>query len=514
MTPDAATPGGRQRRPLRMLFASSEVHGLAKTGGLADVSSALPAALRRQGVDVTVVMPAYRTAVARAGALRRVGAVVVQGQEFGVLSGCVPGTGTPLLMLDAPSLFDRDGGPYEGAGGAAFADNGRRFGLFSEAVAVLAAGRLPALAGYRLLHLNDWQTALAAAHLRRLRPGMPSVFTLHNLAYQGMFDRAEFDALGLDPHWWHPDGVEALGCLSMIKGGINFADAITTVSPTYAREILTAQFGEGLESVIRRRADRLVGIVNGIDTEEWNPATDPLLAQRYGPQDAPIAKSANKRALQCELGLPVQDLPLLAFVGRMAHQKGADIVLAAAGALASVPVQVVVLATGDPWLEKGFNAWAKACPGQVGVRLVHDEALAHRIMAGADMLLMPSRFEPCGLTQMYAHRYGTVPVVRRVGGLADTVTDALCSDGTGFTFDEDGVDGLLGAVHRALEYRRDAGRWRALQARGMALDHGWPRPAQRYARLYERLCAVTPGVLPVRRAAEGRTPAAPRPCRA
>jgi starch synthase len=468
---------------LRVLHASAELHPLVKTGGLADVAAALPAALAERGLRVELVLPAYRQVREGVGKLRQIATMFVRGWRMKLLRGRHPDSGLPLTLIDAPELFDRDGDPYHDAHGRPFDDNAIRFGVFSEAVAALAAGGAGSAPRFDIVHLHDWQIGLAALHLVRR---VPSVFTIHNLAYQGLFPRPAFDALGLDPSLWRADAIEALGYLSFMKAGLTYADAITTVSPQYAREILTPDFGAGLQDLLQSRVAVIEGICNGIDTAIWDPATDLHLEQRYDARSVMRGKEANKRALQAELGLKPTSVPMLAFVGRFAHQKGADGLLAILGELVSLPLQVVVLGAGDRDLERAFHAWGEREPARVAVRTTMDERLAHRIEAGADLFLMPSRYEPCGLSQMYSQRYGTVPLVRRVGGLVDTVVDAAEPGGSGIIFERDDVSGLA-AVQRALGLMADTRRWLQLQRNGMRRDFSWSAAAERYLDLYERL---------------------------
>ena len=475
---------------MKVLFAASEVYPLVKTGGLADVAAALPAALAQQGVSMRVIMPAYRGVPARLRDARAIATVEVRGQALTVLAGTHPDNGVPLLLLDAPALFDRAGGPYVDAEGHAFGDNALRFATFCEAVAKIASGAAGSELAADLVHLNDWHTGLVPVYLALGGARPRSVMTIHNLAYQGIFDHAQYRALGLPEALWHPEGVEFYGDFSFLKAGLQLADALTTVSPTYAREIQTPEFGERLDGVLRARSTVLTGILNGIDDSVWNPAIDPLIAQRYDAAAVRAGKRANKAALQHALGLAQGDDPLLAFIGRLAHQKGADALLAARGELDALPLQLVVLASGDRGLERGFAEWAASMPGRVAVSTAYDEGLAHRIEAGADMLIMPSRFEPCGLNQMYSQRYGTLPLVRRVGGLADTVDSFDQPDGTGILFEHSDAGGVAYAVRTALDCWRQPEVWTRLQANGMARDWSWTESARRYAELYRALLPV------------------------
>lgn len=476
---------------LRVLFAASEVHPIVKTGGLADVASGLPPALMRLGVDVRVALPAYRHWRERAGAPRRIAGVRAQGQAFTVWEATI-GHGAPLWLLDCPELFDRPGTPYEDEQQRPWADNGIRFGLFAQALAQLAAD---GAADFRpdVVHANDWHTGLTMPWLREHTPRPATLFTIHNLAYQGVFPAAEAHTLGLPAAWWHPEGVEFHGELSHLKAGIAYADAVSTVSPTYAREIQHPAHGFGLDGLLRARSDRLHGLLNGIDDRSWNPATDPALAARYDARSLDAGKAESRLALQRELGLDHgRPALLVAMVARFAHQKGTDLLLKAAPALGDLPLQFAILGRGETALRRELERWAAAQPGRIALRIDHDEALAHRMFAGADAFLMPSRYEPCGLTQMYAQRYGTVPVVRRTGGLADTVVDATpasLADGTatGVMFDDADAGGVAYGLRRALALQGDAKHWRALQRTGMARNFSWRNVAGDYAALYRRL---------------------------
>jgi starch synthase len=472
---------------VRVLFAASEVYPLAKTGGLADVAAALPAALRERGVDVRVIMPAYRGVAAKLHDLVEVASLAIRGQPGRLLSGVHPSSGLPMLLYDAPGLFDRDGSPYADGNGWTYLDNAWRFASFCEAVAQVACGAVAADLAADIVHLNDWHTGLVPVYLAGFTPRPRTLMTIHNLAYQGEFDRHQFDVLGLPDSLWHPGAAEFHGNFSFLKTGLQLADALTTVSPSYAREIQTAEFGEGLDGVLRDRAAVLTGILNGIDEAVWNPATDPLIEQRYDAASVVPGKRANKRALQRDLGLYVGDDPLLAFIGRLAYQKGADTLLAARDALSELPLQVVILASGDYGLEQGFRDWAAAMPWRIAFSSAYDERLAHRIEAGADMLIMPSRFEPCGLNQMYSQRYGTVPLVRRVGGLIDSVDDIRREAATGIHFEHADAGGVAYAVRTAVGLYGRPDVWRRMQATGMARDWSWTPSAARYLDIYRSL---------------------------
>lgn len=473
---------------LRVLFAASEVHPLVKTGGLADVAASLPAALARRGAELRIALPAYRGWRERVSAPRRVARLA----PFEVWEAPHPESGVPLWLFEAPALFDRPGTPYEDEQHRPWPDNGLRFGGFARAVAQLAAA---GAAGFtpQVLHAHDWHTGLAVAWLRQHATRPASVFTIHNLAYQGVFPALEAHRLQLPESWWHMEGVEFHGQLSHMKAGIVYADALTTVSPTYAREIQQPEAGHGLDGLLRAHASRLTGIANGIDAATWDPATDPHLAKTYAARTLAAGKRANRAALRAEVGLPADDGALLVgLVSRFAQQKGIDLLVEAAPALRELPLQFVILGRGEPAVTEALRAWQRAAPRQVALCAAHDEPLAHRIIAGSDAFLMPSRYEPCGLTQMYSQRYGTVPVVRRTGGLADTVVDATptalrAGAATGIHFEHADAGGVIYGLRRALELHRKPRHWRALQRAGMARDFSWTHVAGEYLALYESL---------------------------
>ncbi|MDO9244028.1 MAG: glycogen synthase GlgA, partial [Rhodocyclaceae bacterium] len=400
--------------------------------------------------------------------------------------------GLPFLLLDCPQLFDRPGNPYLNPEGSDWLDNHLRFGLLSRVAARLAARANPATPlDWRpdILHCHDWQTALAPYYLRFYeKDGAASVLTIHNLAFQGIFPPQVLDELGLLASDWHIDGVEYYSQLSFLKAGLRHADRLTTVSPTYAREIQTVAEGMGLSGLLKSRAPNLTGILNGIDTDIWSPARDPHLAANYD-YDHLNAKRKNKAALQREMGLAVRDdCPLFAVVSRLTSQKGLDLVAEAGDQLATLPAQLVVLGNGDKTLEAAFRKLAERHPQHIAVTIGFDEALAHRIEAGADCFLMPSRFEPCGLNQMYSLAYGTPPLVRATGGLADTVIDADSGAlGNGFVFSEATPAAFMHTVRRALQAWHDPKRWRQLQRTAMAGDYSWRVPAARYLDLYRSL---------------------------
>lgn len=480
--------------PLRILFAVSECAPLVKTGGLADVAGALPAALRAAGVEVTLLIPGYRPvldAIRRTHSIREIAAPGAIGTAR--LLEATLADDTTALILDRPDFYLRPGGPYQDPAGRDWPDNALRFGLLSYAAALLGAAHDPLGSGLDVVHVNDWQAALAPAYLRwGLGPGAATVLTVHNLAYQGIFPPDVLAAVGLPAASFAMNGVEYYGNLSFLKAGLYYADRITTVSPTYAREIQSEALGFGMQGLLAGRAASLEGILNGIDTGVWSPATDPLIHTRYD-RDNLDAKAANTRALRERLGLEDRpDLPLLGVVSRLVYQKGLDLVTAITPQVLALPAQIAVVGTGDRELEHALRELALAHPRAVAYVDKVDEALAHQVEAGADAFLMPSRFEPCGLNQMYSQAYGTPPIVHRTGGLADSVIDAdaqTMADGTatGFVFDEPTAPALLAAIRRAVQTWHDRRAWRALQRNGMARDFGWRAAARTYADMYRRL---------------------------
>ncbi len=467
---------------MNVLFAASEVAPLVKTGGLADVASGLTLALERLDCNVRIVLPCYGALGSIANGARIVARTELQRRPVEVLEIVAPSSRRVWLVV-CPGLFDRPGNPYLGPDGRDWPDNAERFAMFSRAIAWLATHPRDCNFATDLVHLNDWQTGLAGALLSHETASPATVFSIHNLAYQGVFDRATFDRLELPGEFWSIDGLEFHGAMSFIKGGIAYADRLTTVSPTYAREIQTPEYGCGLDGLLRHRAGVLHGILNGIDTEIWNPNTDPLLLARYTATNLE-RKLINKRAIQASLGLDPSDVPLLGIVSRLAPQKGIDLVLALIDALVSLPAQLAVLGTGDSALESGLRTASVQHRGRVAFNASVDESLAHLIESGADIFLMPSRFEPCGLNQIYSQAYGTVPIVRNTGGLADTVQPVSGRAGTGFLFDQATPEALLDAIKAAVATLRNRHTWRAIQRNGMAQDFSWHSSAHRYLELY------------------------------
>lgn len=476
----------------KILFASSEAAPLIKTGGLADVAGSLPLALQALGHDVRLILPAYPDVLAHATKIRPISELNLGHIPEGVriLKAEMPASGLPLYLVDAPVYFNRPGNPYHDHAGKPYPDNPQRFALFCRAIVVQALGQVDAWQP-DLVHCNDWQTGLVAPLLADEWQRPATVFTIHNLAYQGVYDRAVFDQLALPEYLWQHDGLEFYGKMSFIKGGIAFSDAVTTVSPTYAKEICEPHLGYGMDGLLRHRADRLFGILNGIDTEVWNPRTDPLIPGHYHPGDL-SGKRDDKRALQEAFGLPERDdKVILGHIGRLVEQKGVDLIIEALPRLIAEPdTQLVVLGSGDPLLENALRGIAEQYPDRVGIHIGYNEPLAHLLEAGSDCFLMPSRFEPCGLNQMYSLRYGTVPIVHKTGGLADTVIDAdtrriVKGDANGFVFEHPTPEGLWWALERALAYhRRPPMWWEKLMLAGMRQDFSWSTSAAKYLDVY------------------------------
>jgi starch synthase len=480
--------------PLRVLFVTPELAPWVKSGGLGDVSASLPAALRAIGVDARTLVPAYpalRAACRRAAPLTgtlRLGAAFAPARLLAAQAGTVP-----VILLDCEACYDREGSAYQDSRGRDWEDNHLRFGLLSRAAALLGGDGTPLDWCPHVVHCNDWPAGLAPAYLRFSEAARSAtLMTLHNVAFQGLFPAAAVGALGLPAQSFSTEGVEFHGQLSFLKGGIVYADRISTVSPNYAREIQTDELGCGLGGLLRHRGGEVTGILNGIDSEAWNPATDPLIAQRYD-RGHLGRKAPNKTALQKRFGLDAAaDIPLLGVVSRLTHQKGLDLLAQIAARVVKRPAQIAVLGSGERGAEAVFRRLAETFPRRIGCEITYDERLAHLIEAGADLFVMPSRFEPCGLNQMYSMRYGTPPVVRATGGLADTVTDCnehTLADGsaTGFTFGEPTAPALLAAIERALEAWSDKAAWRRLQENGMARDFGWGASARGYLELFDAL---------------------------
>lgn len=477
---------------MQILSVASEVFPLVKTGGLADVTGALPAALKHHGVTMTTLLPGYPAVM---HALEKNQVIHTDKSLFGGEARLLAGRakGLDVLVLDAPHLFDRPGNPYSGTDGKDWPDNAQRYAALSRIAADVALGRIGNLK-VDVLHLHDWQAALAAAYVRYAdaagrKPG--TVVTVHNIAFQGTFPASLFGQLGLPPSAYAIDGVEYYGSVSYLKGGLASADRISTVSPTYANEIATPEFGMGLDGLLRERRAVVSGIVNGIDDDTWNPETDKALARTYSAKSV-AARAENKRALEKRLGLDSGDGIIHGVVSRLTWQKGLDLLAEHLDWLVASGARLALVGTGDPAIEIAFRDAAVRHKGRIGVSFAYDEGLSHLVQGGADTMLVPSRFEPCGLTQLYGLRYGCVPIVARTGGLADTVIDAnvaALSAGvaTGFQFSPINAETLQTVLSRAHRLYADKPSWASLQNRGMSQDVSWKASAAAYASLYKTL---------------------------
>lgn len=485
---------------MKILFATPECAPYVKTGGLGDVSAALPAKLAALGHDVRVLLPAYQGMQVSGEVGQSIDILPYAQWPAAELLPVKVESGVTLLLLACPALYQRPGGPYVDAHGRDHPDNALRFGMLSRVAALLGTVHSP-VPGWTadVVHANDWPCGLAPLYLAQTRILAPhqrtagSVVTIHNLAFQGVFPMDCAEQVGVSSLFRGVEGVEFWGQMSMLKAGLQFAQAITTVSPTYAREIQTLEHGVGFDGILRARASRLHGILNGIDTQLWSPATDPLLPYHFRAANL-RGKASCKAALQGRMGLPGdRDALLLAMVSRLTPQKGVDLVLSALPRILASGAQLVVLGNGEPWLQDALTEAARSHPKQVAVKLGFDEGLAHLIEAGADAFLMPSRFEPCGLNQMYSQAYGTVPLVAPVGGLLDSVTDADAdpAQGTGFIMRACDAAGLEEAFARLLQAWAKPARWRRIQAQGMARDFGWEASALQYLEVYRRAALET-----------------------
>jgi len=481
-----------RRTPLRVLHVGAELYPWVKTGGLGDVLAALPSALVAQGVDARLCLPglpAFLDAFSTSDVVRL--QTPFAAERIRVASTYLPAGRVGAYLVDHPPFYDRAGGPYGGQDGREWPDNFRRFGLLSWVAAALGQGADP---NWRpdIVHAHDWHAGLAPAYLKAQAEPVASVMTIHNLAYTGYFPAGVFPELSLPPPFFGIDGVEFYGGVSFLKAGLAYADRLTTVSPTYAAEIQTSEFGNGLDGFLRRRADVLSGILNGVDPQVWDPANDPALPIPYDTDSAVQGKAAAKAALRQRFYLAETAGPLFGVVSRLTPQKGLDLLLDAVPDLVGGGAQLVLLGSGDLDLEAGFGAAARAFHGKLGVEIGYDEALSRLIIAGSDVMAVPSRFEPCGLTQLYALRYGSLPLVRRTGGLADTVVDATPAHlrdktATGFVFDDPSPGALVAALARTCALYSDRRRWRQMMRTAMAQDFSWARSARQYAALYREL---------------------------
>ncbi|SFK18049.1 starch synthase [Nitrosomonas aestuarii] len=486
----------------RILFITPEVFPLCKTGGLGDVSAALPAALRVMRMDVRLLIPGYpqvmqglkpKRKVAEFNMLPQFPSATLRSAKLSVNTS----TSIPVFIIDCPELYQREGGPYQDPAGQDWPDNARRFGLLCKIAAILASDASPLTWRPHLAHCNDWQSGLAPAYLH-FHQGhkAASIMTIHNLAFQGNFPPENVVQLGLPSASFGIHGLEYYNNMSFLKGGIYYADHITTVSPNYAKEIQSEPLGFGMQGLLAARQHHISGIVNGIDENEWNPASDPYIARNYSSTSL-SAKKVNKQVLQKEMGLTTDSaIPLFATIGRITHQKGYDLLLQVASQLVEIPAQLIILGSGDKTLESKLIALAKSYPGKISVRIGYSESMSHKIEAGADCFLMPSRFEPCGLNQMYSQRYGTPPLVHATGGLLDTVIDCTPStlkdkSASGFLFDQMTANDFFLAIKQAVAAYRVPRTWQNLQQNGMNKDFSWRTSATAYRKLYLSLSALS-----------------------
>jgi starch synthase len=474
--------------PIKALSVTSEIYPLVKTGGLADVTGALPAALKSKGVDMRTLVPGYPKVMA---ALKDQSIVLDMPSLFGGAARLLAGNaqGLDLFVIDAPHLFDRDDGIYGDATGKDWPDNWMRFAALSQVAARIAEGAVPAFQP-DVVHAHDWQAGLVPAYLRFGKANrIPSIMTVHNLAFQGRFASDVFPALGLPQEAYGVDGIEYFGGVGYLKAGLQSAWAVTTVSPTYAREIRTAEFGMGLDGLLNARSASVYGIVNGIDVDVWNPQTDAAIAKKYAPNTI-ANRSANKKALEKHFGLKPSTGPLFVVVSRLTWQKGLDLLGQAADTIVALGGTLAVLGSGDTAIESQLHAAAARHKGKVSVVIGYDEALSHLCQAGGDAILIPSRFEPCGLTQLYGLRYGCVPIVARTGGLADTVidaNDAALSMGaaTGIQFAPVDLSNFNETIARTCALYANPTIWQSIQAAGMRCDVSWDRSADAYTNLFK-----------------------------
>ncbi len=475
----------------KILFVTSEAHPLIKTGGLADVCGSLPKALAELSQDIRLIIPNYQ-ALKTSESVRFMCSIRVDNRNINILETRMPDSQVIVWLVDYPSYFNYPGNPYVDEQGESWANNAERFGLFCRIAVEAAMDRVNQDWKPDVVHCNDWQSGLVPALLSFENDRPSTIFTIHNMAYQGLFPASAAATLNIPGQLWHPAGLEFHGMLSFIKGGLVYADYITTVSPTYALEIQTAEFGYGLEGLLEHRKEFLGGIINGIDLDQWDAEKDPYIAQTYSLSTLD-KKQLNKVALQTKFSLPVKgDIPLFGLIGRLVAQKGIDMILECLPEMMTMDIQFVLLGSGDKEFEKQLKDLALLYPDKIAVQIGYDEALAHLIEAGADVFLMPSRFEPCGLNQMYSQRYGTIPIVRKTGGLADTVMDSLpttLADKTasGIVFSEASASALLEAIKRTLILYSMPDTWKKMQTNAMNKNFSWQRSAQEYLELYEKI---------------------------
>jgi len=475
----------------KILFVTSEAHPLIKTGGLADVCGSLPKALAELSQDIKLIIPNYQSLKITEN-VRFLCSIRVDNRNINILETRMPDSHVVVWLVDYPVYYNYPGNPYVDENGNPWPINAERFALFCRIAVEAAMNRVHQNWKPDIVHCNDWQTGLVPALLTLEQDRPSTVFTIHNMAYQGLFPGRTAAALNLPGKLWHPAGLEFHEMLSFIKGGLVYADYITTVSPTYALEIQTPEFGYGLEGLLEHRKESLGGIINGIDMDQWDPETDPYITHHFAAATL-NKKLLNKSELQRRFALPVNDkVPLFGLIGRLVEQKGIDLLLECLPEMATMDMQFVLLGSGNKDFEKQLQNFAGLYPDKIAITIGYDESLAHLIEAGADVFLMPSRFEPCGLNQMYSQRYGTVPIVRKTGGLADTVVDTLpetlaMQTASGIIFNEANSSSLLEAIKRAMILYSLPDAWKKIQTNAMKKDFSWQRSAEQYLALYENL---------------------------
>ncbi len=483
---------------MRILFVTSEAYPLIKTGGLADVSGSLPAAIAEMGEDIRILIPGYPLVLEKLINPRVLASIsdlpVIN--SVTIISGEMPETKVPVLAINCPSLYQRAGGPYVDTNGVDWGDNALRFGILSKIAAILGTSNsyiqdwIP-----DIVHCNDWQSALTPAYLKFMGvEHAKSVVSIHNMAFQGCFPSNWLSQLELPYSCYQMNGLEYYGQISFLKAGLYYCDVITTVSPTYAKEIQTENYGFGMQGLLSHRSHEIHGILNGIDIHEWDPSKDHYLDTHYSHKSLDKKREV-KQSLQKQLDLTVDnDAPLLGIVSRLTYQKGLDMFLSVAEKILKQGCQIALLGSGEKKLEDGFIALKMKYPDKVSINIGYNEPLSHAIMAGSDLFIMPSRFEPCGLNQMYGLRYGTPPVVTNTGGLADSIRDTTPEsiskhEATGFVMDNVSEQGLLSSIQRALGYYENKEIWRGIQLNGMRKDLSWKKSAREYLAIYKTLLA-------------------------
>jgi starch synthase len=475
----------------KILFVTSEAHPFIKTGGLADVSGSLPKALAELGQDIKIIMPYYQAITTFTDVQHRA-SLRIDNRDVNILETWMPGSLVAVWLVDCPEFFGLPGNPYVNAQGFPWPNNAERFALFCRIAVEVAMDRAGLSWRADIAHCNDWQSGLVPALLSLETQAPASVFTIHNLAYQGLFPASTITSLNLPGQLWQHHGLEFHDMLSFIKGGLVYASHITTVSPTYALEIQTPEFGYGLEGLLQHRSSELTGIINGIDLDLWNPETDSYIPQHFSVNTLE-GKQGNKTALQTRLSLPINNnIPLIGLIGRLVEQKGIDLILDCLPEILTMPVQFALLGSGDKDFEHRLQELAQLHPNKIAITVGYDESLAHLIEAGADIFLMPSRFEPCGLNQMYSQRYGTLPIVRKTGGLADTVIDSIPetiadNTATGIVFNDANASALMEAIKRTLILYDMCDVWEDMQKSAMTSDFSWHQSAEQYLQLYNKL---------------------------